>query len=217
MSASRRLVPASPRAAPLGPVGGAGDRLYVPGPGHRNDELNILDQVLRGHLPRVQDDGGLPSGIETLPDLGQFRLDDSVQCTCVAEDGLELGHRLAQFRHFLFEVGPAQPGQTGQLHVQDVLRLHLAELERRRHQPLTGFTPAIRRPDSGDYGVDHVEGLQKAFDDVRPGLRPAQAVLGATGYHLDLVGHVGFQRRLQVERPRPAVDQRHHVDAKTGL
>ncbi len=28
---------------------------------------------------------------------------------------------------------------------------------------------------------------------------------------------VGFQRRLQVERPRPAVDQRHHVDAETGL
>ena len=195
----------------------AGDRLYVPGPGHGHDELDILDQVLGRHLPRVQDDGGHPGRVETLPDLSQFGLDDTVQCLATTEDGLELGHRLAQFGHFLFEVGPAQPGQTGQLHVQDVLRLHLAELERRRHQPLTCFAPAIRRPDGGDYGVDHVEGLQKAFDDVSPGPRPAQAVLGPAGYDLDLVGRVGFQRRLQVERPRPAIDQRHHVDAETGL
>ena len=98
-----------------------------------------------------------------------------------------------------------------------MLGLHLAELERRRHQTARGLSPALGRPDGGDYGVDHVEGLQEPFDDVRPGLRPAQAVLGPAGYDLDLVGDVGFQRRLQVERPRPAVDQRHHVDAETGL
>ena len=61
----------------------------------------------------------------------------SVQQDLVAQDGLELGDGLAQLGHLFFEVGPAQAGQPGQLHVQDVLGLHLGELERRRHQSLS--------------------------------------------------------------------------------
>ena len=70
-------------------------------------------------------------------------------------------------------------GEPAQLHVEDVVRLDLGELERLRHQPGAGGLDVGGTPDQGDDGVDHVERLHQALDDVLALLRLAQAVLAS--------------------------------------
>jgi len=48
----------------------------------------------------------------------------------------ERGHRLAQLRHLLVELGAPEPGQATERHVQDVPTLLLAEGEGLGHQGL---------------------------------------------------------------------------------
>ena len=67
--------------------------------------------------------------------------------------------------------------EPAQLHVEDVVRLDLGELERRGHEAGAGGLDVGRAPDQGDDGVDHVERLHQALDDVLPLLRLAQAEL----------------------------------------
>ena len=76
-----------------------------------------------------------PAGVgELVPDGAHLGLDDASQDALVGQDGLELGDGLAQRGQLLLQVGPAQPGQLRQPHVQDVGGLDLAELERLRLQ-----------------------------------------------------------------------------------
>ncbi len=114
-----------------------------------------------------------PLGGELLADLAELGLDDRRGSFSSAEDRLELGDRLAQLRHLLFELGAAEAGEPAELHVEDVLGLHLGELERRRHERLAGGRLVGRRADRGDDLVDHVEGLEQALDDVGPVAGPS--------------------------------------------
>ena len=103
------------------------------------------------------------------------------------------------------------------MHVQDVLRLHVRELEGRRHQLVPGLSPTVRLADRGDDGVDHVQGLDEPFDDVGPRPSPPEAVLAAPAHDVDLVGYVRLEGGLQRERPRDPMHQGHHVDAEARL
>ena len=69
----------------------------------------------------------------------------------------------------------------------------------------------------GDDGVDHVERLHQALDDVLALLRLAEAELGAPLDDLLLVLDVDRERGLEVEQPRHVVDQREHVHGEVGL
>ena len=102
-------------------------------------------------------------------------------------------------------------------HVEDVVGLRLGELERSRHQAGPSCGAVRRRPDQRDDGVDHVDGLEEALDDVGAVLGLLEAELRAAGEHLDLVGDVGGQQLLQVERAGDPVDQRDHVHREGGL
>ena len=64
------------------------------------------------------------------------------------------------------EVDARQPGQLAQLHVEDVDRLTLAELERLGHQAGLGRRGVVAGPDQGDDRVDDVERLDAALEDV---------------------------------------------------
>ena len=65
-----------------------------------------------------------------------------------------------------------QPGQLAQLHVEDVVGLDLAELERCRHQPDASGRCIVAGPDERDDLVDDIERLDAPLEDVlaAPGL-----------------------------------------------
>ena len=84
-------------------------------------------------------------------------------------------------------------------------------------RPAAGGLDVGGAPDQRDDGVDHVERLHQAFDDVLAVPRLAQPVLGAPADDLHLVGDVDLDRGRQVEEARRAVDQRQHVHREAGL
>ena len=207
----------APAAAALGPEGGRRHRLDVAGPGHGDDDLLVVDEVLDPHLARVVgDDAAARVGV-LVADRGHLGLDDAAQLAVVGQDRLELGDGRAQLGHLLLQLGPAQPGQAAQGHVEDVGRLHLGERERLGHQRGPGRGPVGRGPDGGDDGVEHVDGPQEALDDVGPVARLLQAELRTAPDDLDLVVDVVRQRLGQVQRAGHAVHQGQHVDAEAGL
>ena len=69
-----------PAAAALRAEGVGVDRLHVAGPGHDDDELLVVDEVLGRHLARVVGELGQPRGGEVRPDLGQLVLDHLAAC-----------------------------------------------------------------------------------------------------------------------------------------
>ena len=108
-------------------------------------------------------------------------------------------------------------GEAAELHVEDVLRLHVGELERRDHEAGLGALGVFGTADVGDDGVDHVERLHQALDDVLALLRLAETELGAPLDDLLLVLDVDRERGLEVEQLRHVVDQRQHVHREVGL
>ena len=96
------------------------------------------------------------------------------QPAVVVEDRLELGDGLPQLGQLLLELGAAEPGEAAEGHVEDVVGLDLAELERLGHEARRG--PRGRSSDARMRAmicVDHVERLEQALDDVGPVARPS--------------------------------------------
>ena len=110
-----------------------------------------------------------------------------------------------------------QPGEAAEGHVEDVVGLHLGELEALAHEPLAGGRAVVGRLDEGDDLVDQVDGLEQPLDDVGPVLGLLEAELRAAGDDVGLVVDVGDQRIAQVEQAGHAVDQRHHVHREVRL
>ncbi len=77
--------------------------------------------------------------------------------------------------------------------------------------------PVLRGSDGRDHGVEHVDGLEQALDDVGAGSGLAQPEVRTPGDHLDLVIGVVRHRLGQVERAGHTVDQGHHVHGEVGL
>src|SRR6185503_6532519 len=70
------------------------------------------------------------------------------------------------------------------------------------------------RPDQLNHRVDVRQSDQQALEDVRPSLRALELVLGAASHDLLLMEDVVADHLAQVERPRYAVRERHHVHAE---
>ena len=117
----------------------------------------------------------------------------------------------------LLDVDAAEPGQLTQAHLEDVLGLHLAELERHGHQAGLGFCRILAAADEGDDLVDDIECLQSSLEDVLASAGLVEPELRTAGDDVDLVAQVALQRGDEVERARHAVDERNHVDAEAGL
>ena len=83
-------------------------RLDVAGPGHGDDDLLVVDEVLHAHLAGVVRDDAAARVVVLVPDRDHLGLDDAAQLGVVGEDGLELGDGGAQLLHLLLElaVGP---------------------------------------------------------------------------------------------------------------
>ena len=195
----------------------AGDGLHVLRLGHDDDELFVLGEVVVVHLAGVERDGAHRAACRTPPDRGHLGLDDATQHLGIVEDPLQLDHPLAQVVELLLEVDPAEPGELAELHLEDVDRLQLAELERLGHQAGLRAGRVVARTDERDDRVDDVERLESALDEVGATAGPLEAVLAAPRDDLDLVADVAVERVGEVERARHAVDERDHVDAEARL
>ncbi len=98
-----------------------------------------------------------------------------------------------------------------------MVRLLLGEQERLGHQRHARGRSVVGPTDRRDDEVQHVDGAQQSFDDVRTGLGLAKSELGPSGHHLHLVGDVVRQCLGHVERTRHPVDEGQHVDCERGL
>ena len=207
----------APTAAAL-PAEAVGlDGLDVAAVGQGDDELLVVDEVLDVDVAGVEGDLGAPVGGVVGPDLDQLVLDHLAELGVVGQDRLQLGDGLAQLGQLGLQLLAAEPGQARQLHVEDVLGLHVGELEGLGDERLPGGGLVGRGPDGGDDLVDEIEGLDEAFDDVGPVPCLAQSELGAPGDDLDLVPDVGLERLEEVEGAGHAVDQGDHVDRVARL
>ena len=95
-----------------------------------------------------------------------------------AQDVLQLGDRLDQLGVFVFDLLALEADQRPQTHVDDRLRLHLAELEALR-EPLLGLVGRLAAADDLDDFVDVVERDAVAFEQVRALFGLAQVVARA--------------------------------------
>src|SRR5207244_7261142 len=100
--------------------------------------------------------------------------------------------------------------------VEDRLRLRLGELEL-LHQARARVVRVCGGADQTNHGVEVVERLEVALEDVRAPLGLAQLVLRAAGDDLALVVEVVPDELEQRERLRNAVDERNRVVAEGGL
>ena len=74
-----------------------------------------------------------------------------------------------------------------------------------------------RGANGGDDGVELVDRLEQALEDVRALARLLEVELAAAPDHLAAVVDVGLERRLEANRARLAVDEREHVDGERRL
>ena len=82
----------------------------------------------------------------------------------------QLGDGLPQLGQLRLEVGPAQAGQAATAACRGCASAWISLRTRTGSamQAGAGRRPVLRRPDGGDDGVDHVERLEQALDDVGP-------------------------------------------------
>jgi hypothetical protein len=156
-------------------------------------------------------------GSRTLADCPHLILDDGAQAHVVAQDRLEFGDGLAQLRQLGVEIGTAESREAAEWHVEDVLGLLVAELERLGAQRRASCGLVFGGADRGDDRIDHVDRLEQALHDVGAlrGLR--EPVLGPAADHLTLMLHVVAQGVAQPERARHAVDERNEVHGEARL
>ena len=156
-------------------------RLDVLRLGHHDDELLVVDEVLDRHVAGVEGDLAHARRGELLLDRQQLVLDDAAQQHRVGEDRFQLTDRRADVCQLGLEVDARQPGQLAQLHVEDVDRLDLGELERLGHQARLGGGGVVAGPDQGDHLVDDVERLEAALEDVLAVAASLEAELASAG------------------------------------
>ena len=127
--------------------------------------------------------------------LGSDRLqlggDHLTKLDGISENRLQLGDRLDQLGHLGLELAAPESREPPEGHVQDVIRLLLAEGERLAHEVRPCSSPILRGANRRDHGVEHVDGAQKPLDDVCPSLGLAKAELGPPRDDVHLVGDIG--------------------------
>ena len=146
-------------------------------------------------------------------DVAHFLLDDPHEQRLVAEQALQVGDGLFQLLIFLHQALPLQTGQAGQTHVQNGLCLLVAEGEV-LHQARPGRVGIRALLDDLNNLVNVIQRLQQALQNVGPGQRLVQVVLGAAGDDFLLVADVVIDHLPQVQYLGLTVHQRQHVGAE---
>ena len=119
-------------APPLRGVGRGVDALDIPAFGDGHQYRLILDQVfLAQFFVRFGRDAGAAVVAVLFCPFVYITLNRGQDAPLVGQHILQVGDALHQLAVFFFDLLPFQRGQPAQLHVQNGLRLQLAELEAR--------------------------------------------------------------------------------------
>ena len=122
-----------------------GDRLHVAAVREHDDDLFVLDEVERVEIAGVDRELRLARVGVGLAHLGELVLDHRAELGVAREDRLELLDRRLELTELVAQLLALELGEPAELHVEDVVRLHLGELERRRHQARYGRLRRRRR------------------------------------------------------------------------
>ena len=203
-------------AAVLGAVEAERRPLDVAGPGDRDHHVLVGDHVLDRDVRGVGHDLGAPRVAVALLDLVELAPDLLKQQGVGTEDRaqtLDLGDQLAVL---LLDLLPLEAGQPLQAHVQDRLRLGLAQREA-LDQALPGFRRGAASADRRDHRVQVVERDEQPFEDVGALLGPGQVVAAAPDHDRAAMVEEVAQQGAQGQHLGLAVDDRQHVHAVADL
>ena len=208
----------------VGPVAAASGGLGVPGAGEeagggQQDEAGVvadLDRRGRGRGGCGAEQDRTTRGAVLLGDVGELVGDDLPQQLLVGQDRVELLDRALELALLLLQLQLAEPGEAPQRHVEDVVGLHLGEVED-RDQALLGGCGVVGAADHLDDLVDVEDRDQQAVDEVQPVRRLGAAERRATAYDVEAVAEEDLEHLLEAQRARLAVDEGDGVDAEGVL
>ena len=203
-------------AAVLGAVGVGAGALGVAGAGDGDDHVLLGDEVLHAHLAVEGHDPGAALVAVLLDDLGQLAGDDAPLALRGGDDLAQVLDAGAQLLGLLLDLEALQGGQTAQLEGEDGLGLGLVDVQQ-AHEAGAGLLGGGRAPDEGDDGVEGVDRLEQALEDVEALLGLAQAEAGAAHDDVDLVGDPVAHEPVQAQGARHPVDQGEHVGREVVL
>ena len=194
-----------------------GDRLDVALLRQDDDDFFVFDEIERVEVAGVDGEASPPLVAIALAQLAQLVLDDRAELLLAPQDRLELLDLLAEVAELVAQLLALELREPPELHVEDEVRLDLAELERLLHEPGAGGVDVGRGSDELDDRVDHVEGAYEPFDDVLAFTRLVDPVLRTPRHHFHLVRDVHEHRLRQVQQLRDPVDERQHVHREARL
>src|SRR5262245_3412264 len=111
------------------------DRLHVALVRQHDDHFFVLDEIEGVEVTGVDRQLRLAIVGVVLADLAELVLDDTLQLLLTLQDRVELLDGRLELRELVAELLALELGEAAQLHVEDVVRLRLGELERSRLQP----------------------------------------------------------------------------------
>ena len=177
-----------------------------PGRGHR------VHRAVRIHIQQHR------AARRTIPVGHVVHLGDhhAVQFVRRSQDALQLLDPAAQVVALGLQLDPAHPGQAAQPQIQDVLGLHLIQVEH-GHQSALGGVRVVGGADHLDHLVDVHHRQQQSLDQMQPLLRLRAAEFAAAAHHQAAVVDPHLQHLLQTHRVRTAIHQRHVVHREVVL
>src|SRR5256886_9106797 len=188
-----------------------GDRLDVALLRQDDDDFFVFDEIERVEVAGVDGEASPSLVAVALAQLAQLVFDDRVELLLAPQDRLELLDLFAELAELVAQLLALELREPPELHVEDEVRLDLAELERLLHEPGAGGVDVGRGPDELDDRVDHVEGAYEPLDDVLAFTRLVDSVLRPPRHAFHLAGDVHEHRLRQVQQLRYPVDKRQHV------
>lgn len=151
--------------------------------------------------------------------IGEFAhilLNEREDFLWVSKQIFEVGNLLCDLFVFLFDLPAFERGKAAQLHVEDRLRLQIAQLES-LHQVRFGNIGILRFTNGLDDRVEICQRDQVTVKDVLPRPRLCQLeVRTADDDRLTMLDEY-LQRALQRKRPRLAVHKGEHLRAEGSL
>src|SRR4051794_906541 len=183
---------------------------------HGDDHVLVGDHVLDGDVAGLRHDLGAAFVAVRFLDLAQLGADDAEDERLGTEDFAKAADR----RLHLFVLGhdllALQTGEALQTHVENRLRLHVAELPA-FDQTALRFLRRAAGADERDQFVDDVERFDQTFEDVGAFLRFAKIETSPADDDLFAMLDEVVEQRREVHDLRLVVDDGQEDDAERGL
>ena len=190
------VVAAAP-AAPLRAVRLECGALDVPALGDIDDHILDGDEVFFADVVRQIRDDRAALVAELVAQRFDLFSDLIPQLDLIAQNRLEKADLLEQASVLLVQILPRETRQRREAHIENRLRLRLAERES-RHQSVSSVAGLLRSANDADDLVDVIKGDQQPLENMRPSLGFLDLVLGALGHDLfamlEVIDHRVFQR-----------------------